>query len=118
MPALSFQKRFVPFIESGDKTHTIRAYRKRPFRAGDTLSLYYGMRTKVCRLLLRCECTATRDLLIDRAGDIYIDGCALSMDEMEALALRDGFRSHTDMMTFWEGRLPFRGQIIHWRMER
>ena len=51
---------------------------------------------------------------------IFIDGQILSLDECEALAWRDGFRDDGfgEMMHFWRGRLPFRGQIIHWDYRR
>jgi len=60
MPSLSFQKQFVPAVRAmldkdyaqrlkiKPKTTTIRAARKRPFRKGDTLYLFSGIRTKYC----------------------------------------------------------------------
>ena len=59
---------------------------------------------------------------------VWINGIELSVDEREALALRDGFKkvvikgtngccftAWAEMLQFWDGRLPFRGQIIHWK---
>lgn len=46
---------------------------------------------------------------------IVIDGNILAMDECETLAQADGFDSFAEMMQFWDGRLPFAGQIIHWK---
>ena len=115
MPALSFQQRFVPMIVAGDKEHTIRAERARLFRVGDVLSLYTGMRTKQCRLLMRRTCTMVRSIQITEGQNVIIDGEFLSFDEREQLAVKDGFRDFAHMMEFWEGRLPFKGRIIHWR---
>jgi hypothetical protein len=39
----------------------------------------------------------------------------LDADECESLAVADGFESFAEMLSFWEGRLPFYGHIFHWR---
>ena len=104
-------------ILHGDKEHTIRADRARPFRVGDLLSLYTGMRTKQCWLLMRRTCTMVRAIQITEGQNVVIDGESLSLDEREQLAVRDGFRDFAHMMEFWQGRLPFKGQIIHWRCD-
>ena len=46
----------------------------------------------------------------------------LNESESEALALRDGFESFAEMMSFWapakgKSRLPFYGHIFHWQRE-
>ena len=56
MPALNFQKQFVPLIESGEKRQTIRSQRKQPIKVGDLLYLYTGQRTKNCRKLAESIC--------------------------------------------------------------
>lgn len=141
MPALSFQPRFVPFILRGDKTHTIRDFRKRPFKAGDRLYLYTGLRTKKAEKLFEAECVKVETIAIigreiaqnDMFPHLYdvwldtfkpmrvevsIDGQQLDKTEKEALARRDGFSNFHEMLKFWitpKNRLPFHGQIIHWR---
>jgi hypothetical protein len=95
MPALSFQKQFVPFVEDGSKQHSIRADRKRPFKVGDTLSLFYGMRTKQCRLLARVPCIKVERMRIERAR-VWIYAVELSLDEKDLLAWTDGFRHTPD----------------------
>lgn len=116
MPAYSFQKQFVPFVESGEKTHTIRGKRKNRPKPGQTFYAYYGMRTKQCRKLLQSEITRVQDIIIDIGGFycdyidgeyviitdpvIKIDGDVLAGDEMEALARRDGFSDLRAMMMF------------------
>lgn len=132
MPAYSFQKQFVPFVESGEKTHTIRGKRKNRPKPGQTFYAYYGMRTKQCRKLLESSITRVQDILID-VDHLYcdyidaehimlvyprivIDGESLADDEMEALARRDGFSDLRAMMMFWPRQvLPFSGDIIHWK---
>jgi hypothetical protein len=117
MGLYNFQARFVPFILSGAKTHTIRAIRANPDKPGNTLHLYTGLRQKGARLLMRAPCVKVEEVEIDANHFIKIDGEELSTDEYEALAVRDGFSSFHGMMEFWDGRLPFKGHIIHWRKE-
>jgi hypothetical protein len=56
-----------------------------------------------------------QDILITTAPDIYLDGQQLALDECHRLARADGFTNFADMIRFWEGKLPFHGDIIHWR---
>jgi hypothetical protein len=122
MGLYNFQERFVPKILSGEKQHTIRAVRANPDKPGNTLHLYTGLRQKGARLLMRVPCIAVEEIEIDACGHecncdplVVIDGTELDEKEMEALAVRDGFDNFAEMMKFWDGRLPFRGHIIHWR---
>jgi hypothetical protein len=117
MGLYNFQRRFVPFILSGAKTHTIRAYRKHPDKPGNMLHLYTGLRTKQAQLLMRRPCVKVEDISISDSGDIFIDGNQLDDGEREGLARRDGFESFTDMAAFWKGRTPFHGHVIHWKGE-
>lgn len=124
MPALSFKSRFVPLVESGAKRHTIRALRSRPFRSGDALSLFYGMRTKQCRRLFNAPCLKVEEIGIwvyPTYLVINIDGNKLTSDEKRAFAIRDGFDSEPDMAAFWaaeHGLGHFSGQVIHWDFDR
>lgn len=128
MGLYGFKKQFVPFILSGEKTHTIRARRANPDKPGNTLHLYTGLRQKGARLLMRVPCVKVEEIEIRETGHRYsakltdvairIDGVELDQGEMELLARRDGFVSLASMMRFWQepkNRLPFRGHIIHWR---
>lgn len=118
MPAYNFQVHFRTPITNGQKTHTIRAPRKRRTKPGEILSLYTGMRTKSCDLIFRAPCVKVEEIEIDVivgiGPRIRIDGLTLDESEREALARRDGFASLADMLAFWDGRLPFLGEIIHW----
>lgn len=121
MGLYNFQPRFVPFIKAGTKKHTIRDKRKYPDKPGNTLHLYTGLRTKKTRLIARVECVRVDDIVIGHGfgvGSIWINGEELSESERERLARADGFKNMKEMLKFWErpkDRLPFRGNIIHWR---
>jgi hypothetical protein len=120
MPAYSFKERFVPFVKDGSKPHTIRARRRRQsIKKGDTLYLYFGMRTKHCIKLREEICTDVRTIFIGylfgkpevgifktRLSNIEIEELQtgrldlnkhqgfsmLSNVEKDRLAWRDGFR--------------------------
>ncbi len=123
MPALNFQKQFAPLVESGAKCQTIRAYRKRPFKVGDKLYLYTGMKTKSCRKLGEATCSEIRRFTIDgdltslrQTVEIEIDN--LHADAFE-VAKADGFKDEIEMAS-WFGAiygLPFTGQLIKWDPE-
>ena len=120
MPAFSFKKQFVEPIRAGTKKHTIRGERKdgrAPAKVGDALSLFCGMRTKGCFRILpgTVPCTKIKRLVIDANGDVAADGEYLDGDERRNLAVADGFAGYAEMLRFWDGRLPFKGFIIHWR---
>jgi len=129
MGLYNFQKRFVPFILSGKKTHTIRAIRAHPDKPGNILHLYTGLRQKDARLLMRVPCVRVEEIRIEPVftepgspllgdGIVWIDGEELDEIEKEALAVRDGFEDFSSMLHFWNGRLPFTGHIIHWTLPK
>jgi hypothetical protein len=55
------------------------------------------------------------DILITPHFEVLIDGNPLDNSEREGLARRDGFENFSDMAAFWKGRVPFSGDVIHWR---
>lgn len=122
MGLYNFKERFAPRILDGSKTHTIRPLRAIADKPGNTLHLYTGLRTKRARLLMRVPCVKIESIEIDACGHecmcdatITIEGIELDRSECEAFARRDGFENFEDMMTFWSGRVPFKGQIVHWK---
>jgi len=130
MPAYSFQKQFVPFIESGEKTHTIRGKRKNRPQRGQPFYAYYAMRTKQCRKIFESVITKVQHITIrdhDMVGGdftalyglplVTIDGCELDRSELEALARRDGFKDAADFWKFFQGThtTTFVGDMIHWK---
>jgi len=121
MGLYNFNARFVPFILSGKKTHTIRARRTYPDKRGETLHLYTGLRTKGAKLLLRVTCSRVEEITISAEGAVTIAGETLSESERETLAKRDGFENFEEMLQFWKeptNRLPFCGHIIHWKAKK
>ena len=123
MGLYNFKKRFAPFVRDGSKRHTIRGKRAHPDKPGNTLHLYCGLRTKHTELLGRSICVKVEEIHVSAGQQVFIDGVELSLSEKNALAFCDGFRSRgvedafDEMMEFWEGRLPFSGNIIHWTKE-
>ena len=138
MPILNFKTQFVEPIRTDIKAHTIRADRKIPIKPGDKLYLYCGLRHKGAYRILPDPviCTRVQNIRIGQCQlcggsgelchstthytscpvfEIFIDDIVLSRDECEQLARTDGFDDFAGMMKFWDGRLPFKGQIIHWR---
>jgi len=126
MPAFNFKKQFVPFIRAKTKRHTIRADQKdgKPrAKVGDVLHHYCGMRTKSCfRIVPPVICTKVEPITITENPlpmatprfEVTVGGYVLDKSEKERLAQADGFPDFASMMKFWDGRLPFKGSIIHW----
>ena len=116
MTAINFKKQFADFVESGVKTQTIRKIRKRPIRIGDTLQLYTGMRTKKCRKLRTAVAIDVKTIVIDQ-NTVIVDGNQIDFDELEKLAIADGFHSICEFKGFFNSRygIPFVGQLIKWK---
>ncbi|XPS85589.1 hypothetical protein Dvar_36070 [Desulfosarcina variabilis str. Montpellier] len=119
VPILNYKKQFAPLVESGEKRQTIRAMRKRPFKAGDRLYHYTGLRTKACRKLLESTCLFADRIDILPHGTVFINNW-LCEGPMKNLAVADGFRREghewEDMLAFFTQThgLPFTGQLIRW----
>lgn len=124
MPALNFQKRFAPRVRRGDKRQTIRRSRKRPWRLGDRVYLYTGMRTPACKRLGCGVVTLLLDVRIERnkfswrfanqkaAGLNF----RLSVTGRRDIARADGFRDYAELAEWFHRRygLPFTGILIRW----
>lgn len=116
MGLYNFQERFVPFIQDGTKTHTIRAIRKYPQKVGALMHLFYGLRTKSAKRIISAQpCKKVNTIIITRDYKIYlIEGVMnarecelfgrtknkskafcyniLNTNEKDELSWRDGFR--------------------------
>ena len=117
MPLLNFQPRFVAPIRAGTKHLTIRAHRAVPIHKGDKLYLYCGARHKGAFRILPepQQCTRVELITISASGHISIEGAQLAPSELQRLARADGFTDELEMLAFWTVRLPFEGDIIHWK---
>lgn len=118
MPALNYQPEFGALVELGRKPHTIRPYGKRPYKVGDALHHFTGMRTKQCRRLGFDLCTQVRRIQITW-GTVMIDMPAPALfivPPLDRFARADGFMDWEDMCTWFAARygLPFEGQLIQW----
>lgn len=68
-----FRARFVPMIEDGTKTHTIRALSSLVAAPGHPVALYTALRTKQARLILRAECVKVDAVLIyPDLGEVFV----------------------------------------------
>lgn len=133
MVAYSFKERFIPRIEAGlgiprpdefweknlPKTQTIRALGKRRHaRAGEVLQLYYGMRTRQCRLIGTVKCSQVRPIVIWHNFAIMIGGKIMTASQVNKFAQRDGFDDLEDMRDFWKKEHgdfdKFDGVLIEW----
>lgn len=132
MVAYSFNSRFHDAVSSGEKTQTVRAFRKRHARVGEPVQLYAGLRTKHCRKLVDPDpiCTDVKIAIIEIRDDwrnpivsMAIDGRGLCDSEMQEFALEDGFRPNAfgdplqRMGRFWmaaHGVGTFEGVLIQW----
>lgn len=121
MPLLNFQKRFAPLVKSGTKTQTIRAMRKRPFKEGDKLYCYSGLRTKHTEKLGEFECKEVRQVRI-KEDYISLNEIIIGREidtgysSSDKFARADGFENF-EVMKRWFQKvhgLPFRGQLIKW----
>ena len=118
-------------MENGEKQQTIRRKRSRPFKVGDKLQLYTGLRTKEARKLINPDpvCSELWDITIGD-GDVKLiqlrrllpGGRAtekiLFGDIADEFAIADGFRDAVAMFRFFEKvyGLPFEGQVIKWQI--
>jgi len=119
MPAINFSAEFADRVQSGEKQQTIRRLRKRPIKAGDTLILYTGQRTKACRKLGEAACDRVFPVVIGRKSMGW-RGYSLNPYSMTAnfLAQNDGFESYAAMADWFDNRygLPFEGVVIQWTL--
>ena len=118
MGAYNFQPRFATAVVLGEKTQTIRGYRRHMDHPGDLLHLFTGQRTPSCQVLGRHPATAIEPVVI-RPDGILVRERWLTSGETDLLAMRDGFpQGFGEMLDFWRGRLPFEGFAVHWRWSR
>jgi hypothetical protein len=114
MPALNHTA-FPELVEIGVKDCTCRATRKRPFKKGDVLYHFTGMRHKNCRRLMTVPCRSAIDITITRKV-VLLEGVPLLTEDADELARRDGFAGlRSFLLWFLPGRKRvFRGQLITW----
>ena len=112
---LNFKAQFAPAVEAGTKRQTIRALRKRPIHAADTLRLYSGLRTRNTRLLREAVASAVIPITLDADG-VLLRSRRLSEARAQQMAAEDGFQSLAEMLAWFDDvhGLPFSGVLIQW----
>lgn len=137
MGALSFKKRFIVPVrrgldnKPGGKRQTIRNFRKRPLKVGETVYLYYGMRTKHCwkigesvikevlRIVIQQD--QIRIYQYNKKCEWWILKSILHDNKLDAFAKADGFEDWEDMKNFWQKEhgkkgtpFPYTGNLYKW----
>ena len=102
MPALNFKRNFIPLVLDRSKPHTIRQERKYPIKVGDTLQLYYGLRTKSCVLIATAPCVEIQKINIYPENKVLLDESWLDGAEIDLLARRDGFKNTPAFFSFFD----------------
>ena len=112
MPVIGFTV-FKEKLLDGSKRQTIRLVRKYPIKVGDTLYLYWKLRTKQCEFIRKVICTETFPIQIQffeewldsgksiwRVDKILPNGTILTLMDfkVEELAQQDGFENALEMM--------------------
>lgn len=116
MPAINFQSRFASDVKSGKKRQTIRKLRRSGnVKAGDTLYLYTGMRTRGCQWLRTEKCASVQPISIDDRM-VLLDGKPMDWADVRELALADGFPGLREFLNFFDETygMPFDGVLIKW----
>ena len=120
MVAYSFQAQFLPPIAERTKQSTLRApSNKRLPRVGGSAQLYYGMRTKFCRLVGTATVLKVETVRIDFYTDsIFYPSRVENELDHEAFAVTDGFANWDDLSNWFRDRMPgiaaWRGNRIFW----
>lgn len=120
MTSYSFDRRFVPAILAGTKAQTIRSPRKNQVKAGGTVHIFTGLRTKHTRRIGAAVCrevTIIRlELSANKITDLY--GTRTRLADLDHFAKGDGFPGWLEMKAFWAKEHPgvdcWEGDLIKW----
>lgn len=140
MPSLSFKKQFSDAVRAGlalraagrepapgeaVKLQTSRFCQRRQYKAGDQLHMFTGMRQVGCERLGVAACRSVQWIAINpRAGAVELQQpggrMPLFEDEIEALAIADGFPDAKAFFAFFAAEAEhlgvawLSGQLIKW----
>lgn len=108
------------------KIHSIREDKPNRWRAPFPREIHFcfGVRTKHYRCFYKANCTGVQKIAIyhnfrgltKRIMQVYVDGRLLSDEEVEELAIADGFNSTLHFNRWFKD--DFTGKIIHWTNKR
>lgn len=122
---LSFNPQFVPKIEAGTKIHTIRTDIHKRWKRGNTIHFATGVRTKnyknfktgVVHKVERIFMTyAFNDVI-----EITVNNKYLNRNQIEQLALNDGFDSYEDFFNWFYPIIDknptkcYSARLIYWQ---
>lgn len=137
MGALSFKKQFIKPLQlglknkKGGKRQSIRNFRKRPLKVGETVYLYFGMRTKHCKKIGESVIKYVQRICIKKDHIkiyVYCEKCEwwkldkwITGNDLNTFAKADGFKDFEDMKSFWikeHGKkgnpFPYNGNLYKW----
>ena len=104
---------FEEKIKKGIKIHTIRVDEKCRWKKGNKIHFATGVRTSNYNCFKEGVCVDIQNVeFSDR--NIWIDGIKCTWDEIEDLAINDGFDSVDDFWWWFDQYKSFEGKIIHW----
>lgn len=116
---IGFHKQFVPKIKRGIKIHTIREDKHNRWKAGMTMHMATGVRTKKYKQFAKKKCISVQtihirhyDTISSQWSEVFIDSREISNAEVILLARRDGFANKSEFFKWFDK--DFNGRILHW----
>lgn len=106
---------YTEFLEP--KLHTIRADKEGLWNPGTEITMVIDKDTpEEFQFAPMLRCISTQELIIrqegNRPAEVYIDGTLLDINQLEQLAINDGFHESTELITYFSGN--FHGKLVHW----
>lgn len=126
---IGYKKRFVEPIKAGTKKHTVREDKHNRWRAGLTMHMATGIRSKYYNCFNQTHCTGTQPITMHMEKDddgglsvlvIKVNGKRLDDTTINSFVVADGFKDLHDFKKWWLPELAVRpaytytGKIIHW----
>lgn len=116
---IGFNKQFVPKIKRGIKIHSIREDKHNRWKAGMTMHMATGVRTKKYKQFAKKKCISVQsisiihfDSIVEQWSEVFIASRKISNAEVILLARRDGFANKEEFFKWFDKN--YRGRIIHW----
>jgi hypothetical protein len=125
---LPFKPQFPAPILAGTKIHTMRTDAHNRWRAGNSIQMATGVRTKAYHQFNKerpdlQQCISTQQVVITYhkhgaigGPSVLVDGRYLTALEVHELAINDGFPNTIKFFEWFNTN--FEGKIIHWTDKR
>lgn len=120
MPSINFRPGFVPLILDGRKRQTIRQTLRRPYKVGDRLFMYTGLRTAYCKKIGEAVVDRVSQILINDVG-VFLDGERLVGVPLIQFTAADGFSTPGEFLAFFNEQrdgADFVGRVLYWNALR